>query len=73
MNNRVHYEIRSGGRSVSFSDASTAQEAVMDYVRSLGCRDDEVRRVAIDAVTWRGAVFSAVVAESDELLSRNAA
>lgn len=67
------YEIRSGGRSVSVRDGSTAQEAVIDYVRSLGCATDEIVRVASDAVAWRGAVFSAVPAASTELETRNAA
>ena len=54
------YEIRSGGRLVSLQEASTAQEAALQYVRSLGCRQDEIRRVAPDTVAWRGAVYSAL-------------
>ena len=42
--------------------ASTAAEAVIDYLRSMGCRDDEMMRVGMDAVTWRGAVYRAVPA-----------
>lgn len=54
------YEVRSAGRLISRQEASTAQEAVLQYVRSLGCRDNEIMRVAADTVAWRGAVFSAV-------------
>ena len=53
------YEVRSGGRVVSHQEASTAQEAVLHYVRSLGCREDEIRRLGPDAVAWRGAIFTA--------------
>ena len=55
------YEVRSGGRLVSLQEASTAQEAVLQYVRSLGCRQEEIRRVAPDTVAWRGAVYSAAL------------
>jgi hypothetical protein len=58
------YEVRSGGRPVSLQEASTAQEAVLQYVRSLGCRQEEIRRVAPDTVSWRGAVYSAALASS---------
>jgi len=59
------YEIRSGGRLISLQEASTAQEAVFQYVRSLGCRQDEIRRLAPDTVAWRGAIYSAAPPRSD--------
>lgn len=59
------YEVRSGGRVISLQEANTAQEAVRQYVRSLGCRQDEIRRVAPDTVAWRGAVFSAALPSSE--------
>jgi hypothetical protein len=52
------YEIRSGRHSVAFLDASSAQEALFDYLRSLGCRDDEIVRLGSRAAAWRGAVYS---------------
>jgi len=55
------YEVRSGGRLVSCQEASTAQKAVLHYVRSLGSREDEIRRVGSDAVAWRGAIFTATL------------
>jgi hypothetical protein len=58
------YEVRSGGRTVSQQEASSAQEAVLHYVRSLGSREDEIMRLAPDAVAWRGAVFSAMPAST---------
>lgn len=63
---RASFEIRSGRKPVTIVEASAAQEAVVDYVRSLGCHDDEVRRLGTAEVAWRGAVFSAVALESQE-------
>ena len=54
------YEIRCGSRSVTLRDASTPQHAVIDYLRSLGCRDAEIVRLAPGGVSWRGAVYTAV-------------
>lgn len=51
---RTSFEVRSGRRPVTLLEATTAQEAVLDYVRSLGCRDNEIRRVGADTVSWRG-------------------
>jgi hypothetical protein len=39
--------------------ASSAHEALFDYARSLGCRDEEIVRIGLDAVSWRGAVYRA--------------
>jgi len=61
----TRYEVRSGGRVISLQEASTAQEAVLQYVRSLGCRQDEIRRVGPDTVAWRGAVYSAALPSSE--------
>ena len=53
------YDVRSGRHKVATKQASSAQEALIDYVRGLGCRDDEIVRLGADAVSWRGAVFRA--------------
>jgi hypothetical protein len=60
------YEVRHSGRIVSTRRASSAREAAMDYVRSLGCKRDEITSLAGDAVSWRGAVYRAAPAESQE-------
>lgn len=57
------YELHSGRRPIGFRDASTAQQALVDYVRGLGCSDDEIMRLGPDAVSWRGAVYRAVPVE----------
>ena len=64
---RHSYEIRMGRRTVCYRDANTPQEAVIDYVKSFGCRNDEIARVAYDRVAWRGAVFQAVAADTEPL------
>jgi hypothetical protein len=62
---RTSYEVRCGKRLVSFESASTAREAVIEYLRSMGCRDSEMTSVAVDALTWGGAVYRAVPLGSD--------
>ena len=56
---RTAYDILSGRRVVSSQSATTTQEALIEYLRGLGCRDDEIVRVGATAVAWRGAVYSA--------------
>ena len=56
------YEIRSGQRAVSIKSAPSAQQALLDYVKSLGCRDSEIVRLGQAAVSWRGARYTAVLA-----------
>lgn len=57
---RTSYEVRCGRRLISFQNAHTGREAVLDYLRSVGCRENEITSVAMNAVTWRGAVYRAV-------------
>lgn len=61
------YELRSGDRPIGTREASTPQQALLDYVRALGCKDDEILRLGVDAVSWRGAVYRAVPAPADDL------
>ena len=37
-------------------------QAVVDYVRSYGVKDDEITRLGVDSVSWAGARFTAVLA-----------
>jgi len=60
------YEIRSGERAVSIRSAPSAQQALLDYVKSLGCRDAEIVRLGQAAVSWRGARYTAVLAANGE-------
>jgi hypothetical protein len=54
------YEIHSGKRAVSVRTAPSAQQALLDYVKSLGCKDAEIVRLGSSVVSWRGARYVAV-------------
>jgi hypothetical protein len=57
---RKSYSIHSsGGRLVAVLDAWSATEALIEYLRGQGYRDDEMTRMGTAAVAWRGAVFTA--------------
>jgi hypothetical protein len=60
-----NYEIHAGRRIVSIRSGSNAQQTLIDYLRSLGCRNDEIVRLGIDAIAWRGARYSAVQVNAD--------
>jgi hypothetical protein len=56
------YEIRSGRRTVSVRYSVSPLQAVVDYVSTFGCSRDEIVTLGVDAVAWRGARFTAVLA-----------
>ena len=62
------YEIYSGRRVVSTQFSVSASQAVIDYVRSCGVKDDEIRRLGVDSVSWRGAQFRAVLVPTESPL-----
>jgi hypothetical protein len=68
----LEYEIRSGRRVLSRSSGSTPQEVLVDYLRSQGCSDDEMVRLGVDAVSWHGAVYTAVESAASALTRRAA-
>jgi hypothetical protein len=70
---RTIYEVRSGRHIVCRLDASTPRQALNEYLRGLGCRDDEMRCVAPNAVAWRGGVFTADPAPTVGDLTQKAA
>jgi hypothetical protein len=59
---RTGYEIRSGKRTVALKYAATPREALIEYLRGIGCRDDEITTMGMRAISWRGAVFTAIAA-----------
>jgi hypothetical protein len=65
MSSTKKYEIHSGRRVVSTQYSVSALQAVVDYVRSYGVKDDEIRRLGVDLVSWRGAQFRAELVSSD--------
>ena len=56
---RTRYSVRSGRREVAVRDAWSPREALIEYLITLGCRNDEMMSVRADAISWRGAVFTA--------------
>ena len=63
------YEIYSGRRVVSTQFSVSASQAVIDYVRSYGVKDDEITRIGVDSVSWRGAQFKAVLVPAESPLT----
>jgi hypothetical protein len=59
------YEIHAGRRIVSMQSSVSQLQAVVDYVRSYGVEDDEIRRLGVDSVSWRGAQFKAVLVPAE--------
>ena len=59
------YEIHAGRRIVSMQSSVSQLQAVVDYVRSYGVEDDEIRRLGVDSVSWRGAQFKAVLVRAE--------
>ena len=55
------YEIHSGRRVVSIQYSVSPLQAAVDYARSFGSAEDEIRRIGVDCVSWRGARFTAVL------------
>jgi hypothetical protein len=67
---RSTYQLRLGARPIGLREATSAQEAVLDYIRAQGCCEQEIVRLGTDAASWRGAVYKAVPASSDLVESR---
>jgi hypothetical protein len=66
MSSTKKYEIHSG-RRVRLTEywVDTTRQAVVDYVRSYGVKDDEIRRPGVDLVSWRGAQLRAELVPSE--------
>ena len=61
------FHILSGRRIVATRSGPCAREVALDYVRSMGCKRDDIIFYGIDGVSWRGAVYRAEPADSPEL------
>jgi hypothetical protein len=59
------FELRSGDRTLSVCEASSAHEALKDFMRGLGCHESEISRLGDHSAAWRGAVYSALPASDD--------
>jgi len=57
---RRSYSVYSGRRQVTVKKAWSGAEAVIEYLTTMGIKNSELAMVGPDAVTWRGATFTAV-------------
>ena len=53
------YSIHSMGQVVGVRDARSPTEALLEYLLAQGYRHDEIVTAGPDALSWRGAVFTA--------------
>ena len=66
------YEIWRGRKLVAFRNTEgRASEAVIGYLVSAGCREDEIVRRSKDSVTLRGTIYRAVTLGSDDSSPEN--
>ena len=67
MSSQAEYHVISGRRVVATRSGPSAREVALDYLRSMGCKRDEIVYYGTDGVSWRGAVYRArrVHADSD--------
>jgi hypothetical protein len=56
---KANYVVRSSARGTAVQDAYSVDDALHEYLRAQGCRDEEIVRLRPNAVAWRGAVFTA--------------
>jgi hypothetical protein len=59
MNSKTQFHVMSGRRVVATRTGPSAREVALDYVRSMGCKRDEIIYYGLDGVSWRGAVYRA--------------
>ena len=59
------YESLLGGERVAVCEAGSAQLALIEHLRTAGCRDEDIVRLGTESVSWRGAVYRARVAVGD--------
>lgn len=57
---RRDYSVYSGRRSVGVRKAWSGAEAVIEYLTTMGVKNNELAILGPNSVTWRGATYSAV-------------
>ena len=55
----AEYHIFSGRRIVATKSGPSPREVALDYLRSMGCKRDEIIYYGLDGVMWRGAIYRA--------------
>ena len=59
MNSKTPFHVIAGRRVVATRNGPNAREVALDYLRSMGCKRDEIVYYGLDGVSWRGAVYRA--------------
>jgi hypothetical protein len=57
---RLDYSVYSGRRAVAVRRAWSGAEAVIEYLTTMGIKNNELSILGPNSVTWRGATFTAV-------------
>jgi hypothetical protein len=57
------YEIWLGPNRVAVREAGSALLALIEYLRAEGVSDQDIVRLGLDEVSWRGAVYRARLSE----------
>jgi len=57
---RLEYSVYSGRRTVAVRKAWSGAEAVIEYLTTMGIKNNEVSILGPNSVTWRGATYTAV-------------
>ena len=64
------YEILLAGQRVAVAEAATPQMALIDHLRTAGCRNEDIVRLGTHSVAWRGAVYRARLVRADPAEAR---
>lgn len=59
MSSQSEYHVIAGRRVIATRRGPSAREVALDYLRSMGCKRDEIVYYGTDGVSWRGAVYRA--------------
>ena len=57
---RLDYSVYSGRRAVAVRKAWSGADAVIEYLTTMGIKNNELSILGPNSVTWRGATFTAV-------------
>ena len=57
---RLEYSVYSGRRAICVRKAWSGAEAVIEYLTTMGIKNNELAILGPNSVTWRGATFTAV-------------
>jgi hypothetical protein len=62
---RRDYSVYSGRRAVCVRRAWSGAEAVIEYLTTMGVKNNELAILGPNSVTWRGATYTAVLVPTE--------